>query len=62
LRVYKRYFVEKIEKIEVVDIQLFGESPAQNDYLNALVDQLHDLDLILQIDKENDTTHEKDTN
>lgn len=62
MRVYKRYFKENIEEIEVVDIQLFGESPAQNDYLNALVDQLHDLDLILQIDKENDTTHEKDTN
>lgn len=56
MRAYKRYFVEKIEKIEVLDLQLFGESPAQNDYLNALVDQLHDLDLILKIDKENDTT------
>lgn len=58
MRAYKRYFKEAYEEIEVVDIQLFGESPAQNEYLNALVDQLQDLDLILRFD-EGDTENEK---
>lgn len=51
MRAYRRYFKETFEEIEVVDIQLFGESPAQNEYLNALVDQIQDLDLILRFDE-----------
>lgn len=53
MRAFKRYFKEQIEEVEVVDIELFGESPEQREYLNMIVDQIQDLDLILTIE-END--------
>lgn len=61
MRVYRRYFKEQIEQIEVDDVKLLGEDVQEQSFLNEIVNIISDLDLILTIPKEDNEVDHQNT-
>lgn len=61
MRVYRRFFKEQIEQIEVDDVKLLGEDVQEQSFLNEIVNIISDLDLILSIPKEDNEVDHQNT-
>lgn len=61
MRVYRRYFKEQIEQIEIDDVELLGEDIQEQGFLNEIVNIISDLDLLLTIPKEDNKDDHQNT-